>query len=179
MKTFSYIAVPRLVMDPSGHYVEYPCLHTLILLADPRQDKQRRLISYLGILFLRLWQLIIKLPYPFTDDTVFRGNSGTLESLALVLDCNSIAMMRRHGVFTATIRPKLQHVFTAYFDAFEEGVTLTGTEYLQYMLSIGASAPCREFNVIHDGAGVVPVLPVLRQHLCIQIICVPTANLTF
>ncbi|KAJ2778936.1 hypothetical protein GGI18_003991, partial [Coemansia linderi] len=60
--------------------------------------------------FPKLQYLFMKMDYPFADDTLFRGNSDTLEFLKIQPDIETMYMMDRCGVFTRTKCRRLRGV---------------------------------------------------------------------
>ncbi|KAJ1819978.1 hypothetical protein LPJ60_003469 [Coemansia sp. RSA 2675] len=60
--------------------------------------------------FPKLQYLFMKMDYPFADDTLFRGNSDTLEFLKIQPDIETMYMMDRCGVFTRTKYRRLRGV---------------------------------------------------------------------
>ncbi|KAJ2162444.1 hypothetical protein GGF46_000685 [Coemansia sp. RSA 552] len=89
----------RLVVDEQGNPVVYPRLTTLLLSDQNAGDQERppKLAGKAPFPQLRKLQSLIK--YPFADDTLFRDNSGSLESLYLMADHKILRMLNGHGVF--------------------------------------------------------------------------------
>ncbi|KAJ2892048.1 hypothetical protein IWW38_003367, partial [Coemansia aciculifera] len=97
-----------LVQDTSGSLIAYPGLTTLRLFWRPFSAKSSRPVyDNSVVLFPSLRRVELVHLYPFGDDTLFRGNAATLERLTVCLDAPTVALLRRHGVFTPTSHPKL------------------------------------------------------------------------
>ncbi|KAJ1723067.1 hypothetical protein LPJ61_005864, partial [Coemansia biformis] len=53
------------------------------------------------------------MPYPFSDDTLFRGNAATLESLWVTPDIPFLYMVEHYGVFVREKYTRLRHITVA------------------------------------------------------------------
>ncbi|KAJ2756068.1 hypothetical protein GGI19_001129 [Coemansia pectinata] len=74
--------IAELIRDESGAYVEYPCLHTME--HQVMADLPDLLPAFEGAApFPSLRRLVFRTEYSYGDDTLFRGNAATLESLRL------------------------------------------------------------------------------------------------
>ncbi|KAJ2557609.1 hypothetical protein GGH12_006145, partial [Coemansia sp. RSA 1822] len=95
----SFDKLERLVVDEHGHPVIYPHLASLFLrdIGADADDFSPILESIAPFPQLRVFQSQIK--YPFGDDTVFRGNSSSLEDIYLMGDYKIIKMLYGCGVF--------------------------------------------------------------------------------
>ncbi|KAJ2491211.1 hypothetical protein IWW37_002463 [Coemansia sp. RSA 2050] len=70
-----------LIRYSDGSYVQYPCLQTLRLSDRPRVDAPCRPVFPGAVPFPSLRRLALGARFYFDDDTVFRGNDATLESV--------------------------------------------------------------------------------------------------
>ncbi|KAJ2482374.1 hypothetical protein EV174_003234, partial [Coemansia sp. RSA 2320] len=97
--------------------------------------------------------------YPFADDTLFRGNSATLEYLTVDLGEYLLGILDRHQVFTRTSHPKLKYVsiWGGGFDDTEQGFQHS-VDYLSEALSIAHSAPAIEIIGLPSGPDFHPLI---------------------
>ncbi|KAJ2439029.1 hypothetical protein GGF42_008099, partial [Coemansia sp. RSA 2424] len=139
------IDVFGLVQYADGRLVTYPCLRKLQLygLSDVTTLQQREFPG--AVPFPNLRSLFVKCVYPFSDDTLFRGNAATLEVLEMELTRSMASMLRKYSVFTPASHPKLQCVNIRYFDKFTPDAFASMAEVAQFALSIGPKAPVRVF----------------------------------
>ncbi|KAJ1884094.1 hypothetical protein LPJ71_009838, partial [Coemansia sp. S17] len=75
--------VNGLILDDDGSYMQYPCLHTLKFSGRRGPDVPRLLVFPGAVPFPSLRKLSIGFKCLFGDDTLFRGNAATLETLSL------------------------------------------------------------------------------------------------
>ncbi|KAJ2880372.1 hypothetical protein H4R27_004759 [Coemansia aciculifera] len=78
------IDVAGLIQNSDGSYVQYPCLHTLELCDSRDVGEKPRLVFPGAVPFPSLRHLNMEFVNPFGDDTAFRGNAATLESLNIL-----------------------------------------------------------------------------------------------
>ncbi|KAJ2458687.1 hypothetical protein GGF42_001920 [Coemansia sp. RSA 2424] len=99
-----------LVQYADGRLVTYPCLRKLQLRGalDGTPLQQRKFPG--AVPFPNLRSLLVKCVYPFSDDTLFRGNAATLEVLEIQLTHSMASILRKYSVFAPTSHPKLQCV---------------------------------------------------------------------
>ncbi|KAJ2893310.1 hypothetical protein IWW38_002904 [Coemansia aciculifera] len=168
-----------LVVDRSGRYIKYPRLTSLSIGEPARRPDQRPSTPSHIVPFPSLRQLRFVTRFPFDDDTLFRGNTGTLESLSVKFDVLSIAMLRSHNVFTLVSHPKLQYVRTGYVEGTRSVLPALSTKYLQFALSIGPAAPARDIDVVFGGRSLEPALSILGNHSCIQVLSLSNEHLAF
>ncbi|KAJ2097667.1 hypothetical protein IW146_010137, partial [Coemansia sp. RSA 922] len=84
MESTRYSDVVDLIQDSNGDYIGYPQLLLFEHYVDDDDEEPSELFETSGMIPLpRLKHLIFKSCYPFGDDTPFRGNAATLETLSL------------------------------------------------------------------------------------------------
>ncbi|KAJ2054399.1 hypothetical protein H4S04_000021 [Coemansia sp. S16] len=166
--TDHYECLRVLIQYDDGTYVSYPQLLALELLLSP-DDEDPALVVFEGAVpFPSLRRLEFINPYPFGDDTPFRGNSATLEILKLTVDRLAAQVLIKHNVFTLVSHPNLWWVSTRYSDAVEPDMIGTAAEPIQFALNIGPGAPVREIGVSLTSSELVSKLSAARQHTCIR-----------
>ncbi|KAJ2879996.1 hypothetical protein H4R27_004987 [Coemansia aciculifera] len=169
--------VAGLIQDPDGSYVTYPCLRTLELRGLPINDK-RSLPNFPGAApFPLLRCLAVRLRYPFGDDVLFRGNSATLESLALRMDRLTVAMLRHDGVFTPTSHPKLRCVNLERLDRIVPKPFATYAEVVRYALSVGPGAPVRIMDGVLSSYNLLRALSLPDDYSSIRVLSIPSTDL--
>ncbi|KAJ2056267.1 hypothetical protein GGI17_006285 [Coemansia sp. S146] len=163
------------VRDPdSGDYLEYPCLHTLIIRLFRNPWPSQEAFSKDIVLFPRLLRLTVSYRYPFGDDLPFRGNSGTLEYLELRLLPETVSILKKYRVFTPTSHPNLKCVKLNMPLRRVPDIFATATEYMQFVLSIGPGASVREITESTEYPEEHTLaLSMLKDHGCIQILSFP------
>ncbi|KAJ2346800.1 hypothetical protein GGH91_002079, partial [Coemansia sp. RSA 2671] len=174
------IAVCDLVRDSAGSYVTYPSLFKLRVVQGMDSNTRRWLsISNDVVLFPRLRSLFVRPYYSFVDDAAFRGNANVLESLDLMLDGLTVSMLHQRSVFSANSHPKLQQVNLVYFDGYLPDCFTTLAEYMRFALSIGPMASARGLSGVFGKAGLMPVLPLIGNHPCIQVLSLLNVPVSF
>ncbi|KAJ2507932.1 hypothetical protein IWW47_000870 [Coemansia sp. RSA 2052] len=148
------IDIAGLVKAADGSYISYPCLHTLDLLEMwPPLDVE--LLAFSGTMpFPSLRALRLRMHYPFSDDTLFRGNAATLERLDIFLDHPAISAIIDHRVFTPTSHPNLRHVQTEYSISVVPDLFGTNAEALRFEFSIGPRAAARNVDWYEPGVDI-------------------------
>ncbi|KAJ2354410.1 hypothetical protein GGH92_000039 [Coemansia sp. RSA 2673] len=100
-----------IIQEVDGGFIEYPCLHTLILKWYAIGTTLWQYDFTGAVPFPSIRRLVCGGDYPFGDDLVlFRGNAATLELLQLTMTRKLAVALLRHTVFTPTSHPKLQSV---------------------------------------------------------------------
>ncbi|KAJ2100374.1 hypothetical protein GGI09_002305, partial [Coemansia sp. S100] len=142
--------ISSLIQDSDGSYAEYPCLRTLELHNDSELDRLYsddvlfsrtelnilRLPVFAGAIpFPGLRRLCIQIDYPFGDDTLFRGNSATLEYLDLQLFPAFIDRVNHYKVFTPDSHPKLRYIRTIQLVNYKLPNFATAEAYMRFALS--------------------------------------------
>ncbi|KAJ2898713.1 hypothetical protein IWW38_001261, partial [Coemansia aciculifera] len=77
----------------------YPSLQSLSIFFDKRTQNNVKSTSKDYVPFPVLKRLSIGSSYPFAEDVVFRGNSGTLEKLSITLDKDLVDILNNERVF--------------------------------------------------------------------------------
>ncbi|KAJ2016855.1 hypothetical protein GGI14_003352 [Coemansia sp. S680] len=178
-----YLESPRfynlvnLIQNPGGSYVTYPCLHTLILRDHLMYDISRRSAFPGTVPFPSLRSLTLRLQYPFGDDTMFRGNSATLEGLTLTADSFFVAMVRQYGVFTPTSHPQLRCIKWEGWRELVPAAFATYAEGIRFALSIGPGASVRKIGGVLSCDQVFPALSLPGGHSSIQVLSIKSTKL--
>ncbi|KAJ2866036.1 hypothetical protein GGH94_001811 [Coemansia aciculifera] len=171
--------VTSLVKDPDGGcYLEYPCLQTLNmdLFNDTVPSPKAAFIEIVP--FPRLLRLGLLAPSPFSDDTLFRGNTSTLEYLKLKPDPETILILREYRVFTPTSHPNLKCVKICSPPPRIPNAFATVAEYMQFFLSIAPGASVREISeLVKYNEDFSPALSMFKDHGCIQVLSLPDTPL--
>ncbi|KAJ2874504.1 hypothetical protein GGH93_002365 [Coemansia aciculifera] len=148
-----------------GKCVEYPHLHTLDLCGfDTGQNP-----SFNGAVpFPNLRRLILLTGYPFGDDVVFRGNGAILESLKVALYPETVALLKKHTVFTCTSHPKLRVCICS--GANNQSMAFdTASTCVKFVLSITPAASVRVFPGLSEfGEDPMPALSLFGDYTSIQ-----------
>ncbi|KAJ2700773.1 hypothetical protein H4218_001862, partial [Coemansia sp. IMI 209128] len=141
---FNGLNLAGLIQDPDdGKYLEYPCLHRFKLVS-PNYTPPPKPSAPEGVVpFPYLRALHLRCDYPFGDDVVFRGNSSTLEYLALGLSPKLVEVLGRFKTFTSTSHPKLGCVVIEVLSNFSRRAFDSADAYLRFALSIAPGASVR------------------------------------
>ncbi|KAJ2033342.1 hypothetical protein H4S03_005714 [Coemansia sp. S3946] len=169
-----------IIRDVDGSFVEYPCLHTLMLKWDAIGTTSWQYDFTGAVPFPSIRQLVCGGDYPFGDDLVlFRGNAATLELLQLTLTRKLAVALLRHNVFTPTSHPKLQNVI---LKPRLEGRLVNyadDPEIIRLMLDIGPGASVRKISEWPlDQASYPPVLSLLSNYASLQVLALPDLRLS-
>ncbi|KAJ2734730.1 hypothetical protein IW152_002053 [Coemansia sp. BCRC 34962] len=172
------INIGRLVKGADG-FVAYPHLRDLRVCGHSSNSDNPRSVTGDMVLFPHLQKLVLKVPLPFADDTLFRGNADTLAYLDMVLDSPTVYMLLKHNVFTTTSHPNLQCVNVVQDDPRLPCPFATAVEFMQFILSIGPQAPVREIGGFSGCIELNMTLPLLQSHDCIQVLTLVNIPLDF
>ncbi|KAJ2023108.1 hypothetical protein IWW57_004255, partial [Coemansia sp. S610] len=82
-----------------GNTVVYPNVQDLTVIAYVPDSPNGRLLVPDAVPFPKLKTLEVFLEYPYGDDVLFRGNSGTLESLTIWADKETVEMLNSSPAF--------------------------------------------------------------------------------
>ncbi|KAJ2020155.1 hypothetical protein GGI06_002412 [Coemansia sp. S85] len=88
-----------LFYDVEGNTVVYPNVQDLTMVAYMPDSPNERLLVPDAVPFPKLKTLEVFLEYPYGDDVLFRGNSGTLESLTIWADKETVEMLNSSPAF--------------------------------------------------------------------------------
>ncbi|KAJ2801442.1 hypothetical protein H4S07_004938, partial [Coemansia furcata] len=171
------IDVCGLIRGPGG-YVTYPRLTSLKLWGSSEPTVSQRPTIGGVVPFPSLQCLCLKLDHPFGDDTLFRGNSSTLECLEVGLDSMTVNMLRSYKVFTPTSHPKLQCVKIGHYGELVPDPFSTVAECTRFVLSIAPGAAVREMHGAPTNASILPAFSANGPHTCIQVLSLPRTSLT-
>ncbi|KAJ2002548.1 hypothetical protein GGI04_003292 [Coemansia thaxteri] len=131
----------HLVCDDSGCPIAYPGLSHLTLIQwSVERLPSKPSTSSNQIPFPRLRSLKIDMEHPFGDNTLFRGNCGTLESLQMALDCITINMLKRNEVFAAGKYAKLRNIYIRSIDQESEVESIPDYIYQSFVLKMSPKA---------------------------------------
>ncbi|KAJ2875161.1 hypothetical protein GGH93_001844 [Coemansia aciculifera] len=173
------IDVCRLVKGTAGCYATYPLLRILKIFEHLSDSEQHRPVLDGVVPFPGLRHLVIERPYPFDNDTLFRGNAATLECLDMVLDSPTISMLCQYKVFTATSHPELQCVNFTQDDIRLPHPFTTAAGFMQFMLSIAPKTSVREIGGFFGCTELASTLPLLENHVSIQVLTLVNISLEF
>ncbi|KAJ2557315.1 hypothetical protein EV175_001422, partial [Coemansia sp. RSA 1933] len=94
--------IRSLVFDRTGMPIVYPRLQTVEFSGGGDNDlSERFLVDKSTVPFPALRTLIWQSIYVFDDDTLFRGNGDTLESICMDLDANLARIQKKCNMFAA------------------------------------------------------------------------------
>ncbi|KAJ2880112.1 hypothetical protein H4R27_004921 [Coemansia aciculifera] len=129
--------VPYLVSGYDSSAIEYPNLYKLVL-AEWTIDTPHRKPSTSNkhIPFPKLKLLSVDMEYPFSDETLFKGNSRTLECLMMRLDPITIDMLRTSDTFANGQYAKLRNVSVKSLDPFSEVQSISDYIYTSFVLKM-------------------------------------------
>ncbi|KAJ2041580.1 hypothetical protein IW146_000716 [Coemansia sp. RSA 922] len=168
------INVLGLVQDAEGNHVAYPRLKYLNLWSMTDTDEPNRPQFHSAGPFPILQRLRINLYCSFDDDTFFRGNAATLESLHMQLDSLRISMLRKYKVFVPGSHPSLQVVKLSYTDEFLSTPFSLPADVMEFVYNIGSGAVVREYSGFrHDDDQVSRPLS-LGSQTCIRVLSLPS-----
>ncbi|KAJ2040392.1 hypothetical protein IW146_003637 [Coemansia sp. RSA 922] len=162
-----------------GRFVEYTCLHTLVvrLRGNPGMPRQYNFDG--AVPFPNLRRLITGGGYPFGDDLVmFKGNAATLEALKLTLTRELVATLLQRNIFTPTSHPKLQCVM---FELPERMTSLNhvyGPGVIRLMADIAPGAAVREISRWYLDNEPPHVLSLFDNHTSLRILALPNLRLS-
>ncbi|KAJ2460557.1 hypothetical protein GGF42_000765 [Coemansia sp. RSA 2424] len=164
-----------LIRDTNGRCVAYSCLQSLSLDIWNESATSERPSFGTFVAFPALRHVNIGSEYPFSDDTLFRGNSATLESLKMLMDADTAMMLRKRRVFARASHPRLRSV-TIYGadDPIPDGFD-TYADYMQFLLSIGPEAVVRVLHPMALEQDIPRALQLLGEHTSIQILSIEGA----
>ncbi|KAJ2071209.1 hypothetical protein GGH13_003506 [Coemansia sp. S155-1] len=151
------VDISRIIRDANGSYGLYPRLYKPKLCGSPGSNKPRP-VSVGVVPFPSLRHLCLLGHNPFDDDTIFRGNAATLETLDIQLDSIAVAMLRSLVVLTPVSHPRLKFVKTNFCGDLPGDQCDSTIDCLQLALSVGSKAAVRH---IYGRFGVVNLLPAL------------------
>ncbi|KAJ2508994.1 hypothetical protein IWW47_000296 [Coemansia sp. RSA 2052] len=158
----------------SSNYMEYPCLRKLELSSDDDITPSISSVFSGAVPFPCLRQLGINCNYPFADDVLFRGNSATLEFLKVSPHPATVAVLKRHNLFTPTSHPKLQRVDIGALPSLAPGHFPDIGTYLRFVLRIAPGASVRVIpNLPSNNNDLSPALSMFGDHLRIQVLSMP------
>ncbi|KAJ2257429.1 hypothetical protein GGI13_000909 [Coemansia sp. RSA 455] len=180
--------ISSLIQDYDGSYAEYPCLRTLELHNDSELDTLysddvsfsrtelniSRLPGFAGAIpFPGLRRLCIQIDYPFGDETLFRGNSASLEYLELQLFPALIDRVNHYKVFTPESHPRLWCVKIYQMDDYKLPNFATAEEYVRFALSVGPHAQVRMIDDLPYNADLIPIPPLFDGFTDIHTLSLP------
>ncbi|KAJ2025357.1 hypothetical protein GGI06_000620 [Coemansia sp. S85] len=165
-----FTEIAGLFKNPGGGYVQCPRLQMLRLSDWQDDDDSQQTVFPGAVPFPNLRFLDLEYFNVFGDDTIFRGNAGTLECLLIMPSPQTLKALREHNVFTPTSHPKLHYVSFGMKLRSAQDPPRADVEYIRFLLSIGASAPVRFIREDLAGHSIKSMLPALGEHACIQVL---------
>ncbi|KAJ2027225.1 hypothetical protein IWW57_002701 [Coemansia sp. S610] len=166
----AHIDIASLIRNSDGSYVQYPCLLELRLNGRPREDVPRSSVFPGAVPFPNLRHLKLKHVYSYSDDTIFRGNAATLESLYIFLSLGEARVLNECGVFTPDSHPKLQNVKVELASSDQHNFFGSDVDFIRFVLSVGPNAPVRTICHSPFNPAFGSMLPVLGEHTRIQVL---------
>ncbi|KAJ2332514.1 hypothetical protein GGI00_002754 [Coemansia sp. RSA 2681] len=173
-----HLNLSGLIQDDNGSCVTYSCLQSLTLDLWNNSATPQRPNLGVFVAFPALQQLTIKHEYPFGDDTLFRGNAATLESLRMRMDNSTIKLLRERRVFTQTSHPRLQFVATDGAVDFAQNGFASSADYMQFVLSVGFRAAVRVIPTVSFDRDIPRTLQVLGKHTAIRALTITWGKAT-
>ncbi|KAJ2067559.1 hypothetical protein GGI08_001317 [Coemansia sp. S2] len=162
-----------------GRFVVYPCLLKLELHGPPTVRISQRQVFPGIVPFPSLRRLHVRRVYQFDDDTLFRGNETTLESLTIELTVSSTSMLRRYNVFKPASHPKLQYVVTFFHGDIIPDIFESEADAVQFVLGIAPGAPVRTiYGAGHLGEPLAAI-SLQGNHMYIQVLSLAFTQLNF
>ncbi|KAJ2061153.1 hypothetical protein GGI17_003263 [Coemansia sp. S146] len=129
--------------------------------------------------FPALRNLTVAEYYPFGDDTLFRGNSKTLECMHMIALPSIIMMLRERQVFMPDSHPQLQHVLIQGTNgSLPEYFGGGSGNFLEFVLSIAPDAATRVIIGAQFDREILRVLDLFTLHSSIQILSLNGTNFT-
>ncbi|KAJ2084574.1 hypothetical protein GGI16_007070, partial [Coemansia sp. S142-1] len=174
-----YSKVSGLVCDNDGGYVQYPCLRNLTILSRRWAPGSPRPVFDNAVPFPALQHLTIGTCNPFGDDTLFRGNAATLESLNIEFDWDTVTILRDRQVFTHNSHPKLRCVVADNYKCIGPNRFATATDYMQFVLSIGPHAYVRKIPSFFSNRFHPRALALFGSYPSIQVLDLARTEFTF
>ncbi|KAJ2740751.1 hypothetical protein GGI20_005640 [Coemansia sp. BCRC 34301] len=172
-----YIDALGLIKDGNGNCVKYPCLESSVFEQEDASPSAKWSVTSGVILFPRLRHFTIVHGYPFGDDTLFRGNSATLEFVHIFLQAELCKILRQFKVFTPASHPKLQCMRTTKLYSDNIRGFRSTDEYAQFVLSIALDAAVRDFDLVVPVDRSFHALDVLKNHGNIQVLVLSNIEL--
>ncbi|KAJ1910995.1 hypothetical protein LPJ71_003044, partial [Coemansia sp. S17] len=167
-----------LIRDAGGDYVCYPRLRVLKLENYPDFERYGSSVLSSVVPFPTLRILSLTGRCPFGDDTVFRGNAATLESLVLKTNHDDIVKLVERGVFTPTSHPRLQCVKILHTGYYGSRQYASYMEYLSLLLSIAPNVAVRSFPCGESQPDIPSVISILGGYPNIQVLSLPEVYLS-
>ncbi|KAJ2039032.1 hypothetical protein H4S04_008216, partial [Coemansia sp. S16] len=169
----SYVYPNDFFVEPGGGYLVYPRLLTLKLLG-MHSIREGEYPAFPGAVpFPNLRHLYMEICYPFSDDTLFRGNSATLEYLNMELDHHSCPVLYEYNVFSPGSHPKLWCVDVTLSEDVMPDPDADTVDYLEYVLSIGSEASVRTIKGYVDDNELASALYLFEDYSCIRVLSLP------
>ncbi|KAJ2076000.1 hypothetical protein GGH13_000213 [Coemansia sp. S155-1] len=175
--------ISGLIWDGKSRLTAYPSLLSLVLdlpysldvtAAPPPQLMVRSFVP-----FPALRSVTVAEYYPFGDDTLFRGNSKTLEYLHMIALPDVILMLRKHKVFTRDSHPRLRRVFILGANGnLPEYFAGSSGNFLEFVLSIAPNAAVRAVIGVQFDSEIPRVLDLFSLHPSIQTLSLNGTNFT-
>ncbi|KAJ2743169.1 hypothetical protein GGI20_003952 [Coemansia sp. BCRC 34301] len=173
IKAPMYTSAPDFTCNDGSGNVLYPRLVSLKLDLQKSRSVAQWPATGDAIFFPALRSLTIDDHYPFCDDTLFRGNAGSLESLHIMPTPKLHEILRRFSVFTPTSHPKLQCVRTKMQFGNKTHGLKSADEIVRFALSIAPDAAVREIGVFEMVDDTFHALDVLKSHTNIHMLILP------
>ncbi|KAJ2431925.1 hypothetical protein GGF41_000308, partial [Coemansia sp. RSA 2531] len=166
-----------LFYDANDNVVVYPHLQTLKLGSDT-VDVPVEQASVPNVVTLpSLKELAIRMPFPFNDDVLFRGNSATLKSLTIPMDNNAVNVIKRTGVLGNQSKDMKVTINQSYHN---DALSLVSDDDINLFIGnlVGAAQSLILDNVISVNRFVVSA-PLIRGFEQLRELSITKVGLTF
>ncbi|KAJ2461610.1 hypothetical protein GGF42_000082 [Coemansia sp. RSA 2424] len=167
----------KLIRDTNGSCIAYSCLQSLYLDIWNESATSERPSFGTFVAFPILRHVNIRSQYPFSDDMLFRGNAAMLESLQMLMEADTVMMLKECQVFTRASHPWLQSV-AIYEDGLIPSLFAIYADFIQFVLSIGPSAAVRVLPPMALEQDTPHMLQLLGKHASIQVLSMEGATFT-
>ncbi|KAJ2882929.1 hypothetical protein H4R27_003119 [Coemansia aciculifera] len=178
-----YPDISGLIWDGKSRFTAYPSLQKLVLDLPVNLDRRAvvppQLVFGTFAPFPALRNLTVAEHYPFGDDTLFRGNSKTLEHMHMIALPNVVLILRERQVFMPDSHPRLQRVLIQGTNgSLPEYFGGSSGNFLKFVLRIGPDAAMRVIIGVRFDKEIPRVLDLFSLHPSIQILNLCGTNFT-
>ncbi|KAJ2160342.1 putative pyridoxal kinase [Coemansia sp. RSA 552] len=141
---FTAVGFERLVLSDNGRHITFPYLTHLSLTTGSAADSMAPQMAAIdGIVpFPRIQRLEIDFAYPFLDDLPLRGNSSSLNRLAIHLDQRTIRLLYNCGIFHHRRLHTLKHLDISRCSERSETTELCADTYNEFFARVLPNIQC-------------------------------------
>ncbi|KAJ2113146.1 hypothetical protein IW146_004085 [Coemansia sp. RSA 922] len=168
----------KLVADNSGTLITYPRLRCLKLSSVDGLAPSSYPVFEDHMPFPRLIHVDLMVDYPFGDDTLFRGNANSLESLRMVADGRVERLLKKYDVFSGNKYKWLKSVrFENPFKSYVTGINMSSKAFME-ILSQFPSLEKFEASGLSEMPTLLTQLPFLPNLRLIRVLDLGTVPLS-